>query len=203
MKDQWYGDNRDLVKWTVLLGIAGRFKATEILQVLYHSPTNWAQIEIDGKHVPIPTELIKHFRDVRSIVSLECGLKIEIFDHPFANGADERKRYLQGLIAKTAARREVSPLIVFLDPDTGLEPASGNFDLTHVREHEVRAIWEGMGAKDILVLYQHQDNRAGREWIDRKRLQFALALNVDDSSVRKAFAPRIASDVVFYFLQRA
>ena len=34
MKDEWYGDNRDLVKWGALLELARRFDASCIIQVL-------------------------------------------------------------------------------------------------------------------------------------------------------------------------
>ncbi|WP_157844579.1 hypothetical protein [Dehalococcoides mccartyi] len=33
MKDKWYGDKRDLVKWGVLLTLAKMFSARRILQV--------------------------------------------------------------------------------------------------------------------------------------------------------------------------
>jgi hypothetical protein len=42
MKDEWYGDKRDLVKWGVLLHLAATFKATRILQVPYYGQANGA-----------------------------------------------------------------------------------------------------------------------------------------------------------------
>jgi len=39
MRDKWYADNRDLVKWGVLLTLAERHAAKHILQVLYYRPT--------------------------------------------------------------------------------------------------------------------------------------------------------------------
>jgi hypothetical protein len=35
MRDIWYGDRRDLVKWGVLVELAARHDARHILQVLY------------------------------------------------------------------------------------------------------------------------------------------------------------------------
>jgi len=202
MKDQWYGDNRDLVKWTVLLELATKYKVTNVLQVLYYSPTNWGQIEIEGEQVPIPAELLKHFRDVNSICNLDRKLKIETFKEPFTNDATARKNYLETLI-RTVRDRDVGPSIVFLDPDTGLEPNGGQFNSTHVTGDEVQEIWKALREGDLLVFYQHQDNRAGREWIERKRTQFANAIKIDIALVKKAHAPRIANDVAFYFIQKA
>jgi hypothetical protein len=36
MRDKWYVDNRDLVKWGILLRLAERYAAKHILQVLYY-----------------------------------------------------------------------------------------------------------------------------------------------------------------------
>jgi hypothetical protein len=51
MKDQWYADNRDLVKWGVLLELCRQFHAIRILQVLCYRPSDWQEknLKIDGK----------------------------------------------------------------------------------------------------------------------------------------------------------
>ena len=64
MRDTWYSDNRDLLKWGVLLTLAERFAAKHILQVLYYRSTDWAGIELDGEQVPLPPAVIQHFRRV-------------------------------------------------------------------------------------------------------------------------------------------
>jgi len=38
VKDKWYGDKRDLVKWGILLTLAKMFSARRILQVAYYRP---------------------------------------------------------------------------------------------------------------------------------------------------------------------
>ncbi len=38
MRDKFYGDNRDIVKWGVLPELSERYKCAEILQVLYYRP---------------------------------------------------------------------------------------------------------------------------------------------------------------------
>ena len=39
MRDQWYADNRDLVKWGILLRLAERYATKHILQILYYRTT--------------------------------------------------------------------------------------------------------------------------------------------------------------------
>ena len=46
MKDIWYADNRDIIKWSVLLRLAEQYKAAQILQVAYYRPSRFATIEI-------------------------------------------------------------------------------------------------------------------------------------------------------------
>ena len=201
MRDKFYGDNRDLVKWGTLIEVAHRYDCKHILQVLYFRPSQLAQIEIDGKQVEIAEEIFKHFRDSSSIRSLEFeNLRIDVFSEEFVN----RPRYLDATCLAIRSRKFV-PGVVFLDPDTGLEPESGNYDSKHVREVEVREIWKFLRPGDVLVLYQHQDNRSGKEWIERKRTQFAQALEIIDplaKRVKLAYAPDIAQDVAFYFVRK-
>jgi hypothetical protein len=71
MRNQWYGDNRDLVKWGVLLELARRHRAKHILQVLYLRPTTWELLEIDGEQVELATAVVQHFRSAISILAIQ------------------------------------------------------------------------------------------------------------------------------------
>jgi len=51
VRDLYYADNRDLVKWGVLVELGARHGARHILQVLYYRPTEWPNLEIDGEAV--------------------------------------------------------------------------------------------------------------------------------------------------------
>ena len=66
MRDTWYGDERDLIKWGVLIRLAGFFEAQRILQLAYYRPTQFAQVVIDGQGYDIPEEVIAHFRNLRT-----------------------------------------------------------------------------------------------------------------------------------------
>jgi hypothetical protein len=87
--------------------------------------------------------------------------------------------------------------IVFLDPDTGLEPRNPKFE--HVLEKEAKAVFDALKSDDVFVFYQHQTNRNGSPWIEEKRKQLAGALEIPQKEVKIASGQKIAHDVVFYY----
>ncbi|MGA3102593.1 MAG: hypothetical protein ABSD61_12090 [Terracidiphilus sp.] len=199
MRDKWYGDKRDLVKWATLIELAQRFGSKHILQVLYYRPTAWMKVEVDGKNIEIPIEVTTHLRDVRAICGMKCDPQIELVEVEFDN--DKRQEFLETL-KETIKSRIKLPGIVFLDPDTGLEPESGRFGPTHVRSVELLEIWESLSVGDVLVLYQHQTNRKGVDFVGPKKRQFAQAIGTTVERAKHAYAPSIARDVAFLFAEK-
>jgi hypothetical protein len=195
MRDIWYADNRDLIKLGVLFRLAEKYEAARIIQVVYYRPSNFGQIEIDGQQMTIPEEVMAHFRNVRAVGSIDSHIRVAVFDPVFQN----RQTYLQAVLALLPAYAG-ERCVVFLDPDTGLEPQTPS--LEHVLGTEVNAIWMNMKAGDVLVFYQHQTNRAGQPWIPQKHAQLAEALGVSQASVKIASGDAIARDVVFFFVQK-
>jgi hypothetical protein len=195
MKTVWFGDKRDLVKWGALIHLARQRNASVIVQVCFLNPYRLPRITLDGKAVPLPPEVIEHFRSLRSVERLSSQVTISVFDRRLKN----RRRYLKAVlefIEKFAGQRRV----VFLDPDTGLTP--GKTDSTHVSEAEVGQVWSALAPEDTIVLYQHQTNRKGMPWIQPKRKQFASAIGLPTASVKIAKGSRIAHDVVFYYASK-
>jgi hypothetical protein len=193
MQDQWYGDNRDLVKWGTLLELARRYRVKQVLQILYHRSNTWSPIEIDEESVPIPDEVIQHFRDTKSICTLNSPVPVEVLSEAFS----DRVQYLKYVIGEILGRKAIKK-IVFLDPDTGLEPRGGHPNLKHVLEGELEMIWNSLSRGDVLVFYQHQPHIP--DWINTKKRQFSEAIRASDA--KRAYAPLIAPDVVFFFAQR-
>jgi hypothetical protein len=196
MRDRWYGDKRDLIKWGVLLRLAGSFEARRILQLAFYRASEFGQLVIDGQAQDIPEEVIAHFRNLRTIGSIGSEIRVTVFDPAF----EDRATHLQAVLALLRAFAQ-ERCIVFLDPDTGLE--SQNPSLDHVLNDEASAIWNNMKSGDVFVFYQHQTNRAGQPWIEPKRNQLAEALHLQPDAVKMAQAPDIANDVVFFFSQKA
>ncbi len=68
MRDKYYSDDRDLVKWAVLTHIASTYKLQTILQVPY-----WRQEKAQphftfmGKRLPVSDRVWSFFRDIHHI----------------------------------------------------------------------------------------------------------------------------------------
>ena len=197
MRNKWYSDNRDLVKWSVLLILAEKYQCTRILQIACFIPSEYGTIEIDGQEHEIPPEVLLHFRDIRKIQSMTSHPQISVLDSVFEN----RKSYFES-VKKYIASFSGDRCVVFLDPDTGLEPA-GKSCFKHILNEEVRSIWNDLPADWLLVFYQHQTNRSGNPWIEDKRKQFANAISVPLGEVKVASGMKIASDVVFFYVLKS
>jgi hypothetical protein len=195
MRDKWYGDNRDLIKWGVLLELSRRHGAKHILQVLYFRKTDWGELEVDGELVELPTEVLRHFRTATSISSITCPAQVETIAEIFR----DRGNYLQLVLDRIRSRVQ-SPGIVFLDPDTGLEPRVAG--LQHVLEEELAKIWILLRPRDLIVFYQHQTNRNGAAWIQPKKEQFERVLSITAGTAKLARAPKIAPDVAFFYAEK-
>jgi hypothetical protein len=205
MRDEWFGDNRDLLKWTILIEIARRHHCERILQVLYRRSTKWGQIEFDGTRIGISTEVTRRFRDCASISHLKCEPLIEVIAEDFK----DHGRYLDCIIAQIGAWRNGRG-IAFLDPDTGLQPENGTCKAEHVRSADVLRIWNHLRRGDVLALYQHALRI--KDWRELKRKQLAKTLERAEPSngrVRAAFADkqpkgisRLPVDVAFFFAQK-
>ena len=88
--------------------------------------------------------------------------------------------------------------VVFLDPDTGLEPKRGGH-AEHVLESEACQFWTVLPTGSLFVIYQHKTNRNNKPWIEEKRSQLARAISIPVEQIRTASGPKIAGDVVFFF----
>lgn len=196
MKNCWYGDNRDLVKWSVLMHLAKINSASRILQIAYFQEHSFPKVEIDKEERDIPEEIQTHFRDVRNIHELSSPIKVNVFSKVIA----DRKQYI--LEAKEfIALYPEDRCIVFLDPDTGLEPTRPN--LKHVLNKEANEFWKSLKVGDMLVLYQHQTNKNGRPWEEPKRLQFERAICAPKGSVKVGRGLKLAKDVVLFYVRKA
>jgi len=196
MRNRWYGDNRDLMKWSVLIHLATRYNAKRILQIAYFREDDIEHVEIDDTKIDIPAEVKTHFRNIRKIETLCSQVNISVFDKVFADRnqyIDEAKRFISSFKGERC--------IVFLDPDTGLEPERPS--LNHVLDSEVKTLWNALESLDVLVLYQHQTNRRGEPWENAKRMQFAKAIDVPEGNVKIGRGPQLTHDVALLYVQRS
>lgn len=202
MRRQWYGDKRDIAKWSILLQLARDEGLAEVVQILWlrpDEPMDWTQADGD---VPlrevaprIRDAVWEHFRPGLSAVEnirIE-GINIRV---PLPAREVEGGRARLGYADATlACLGEIGrPALVFLDPDTGLAPGSDPKP-AHVSSSETRRYWDALRSGDWLVLYQH--HWRSKTWKEECTERFADAVGISISGVCCLSLPKIAHDVVF------
>ena len=195
MRDQWYGDNRDLVKWSALVYLARREAVSAILHVAMYRPGS-APAPLATAHgkVDPPAEVFRHFRDLDDIqrLGVATGLAIEVVKEPFA----DRIAYFGRVCERVRAPRGGS-LLVLLDPDVGLAPEIHGPE--HVTSTEVAAVFAALRSGDLLVCYQHA--RRQKDWRGRARRAFANAPGMPSFEV-EVLQSEVARDVLLLAVKK-
>jgi hypothetical protein len=195
VKERWFADDRDLVKWSALLHFARAHSLTRIIQVAYARADERPQVTIGEQVVAVDDVVWNFFRDLQRIRQLGAtvGIPIDVIDETF----DPKKRdaYQQRVIDILAEGRD-GPTLLFLDPDTGLQPMRASAE--HVAREEVQACWQQLAADDWLALYQHA--RHDKIWLeDVQRELSGLCDGVPVDLVRSA---EIGKDVALLFARK-
>jgi hypothetical protein len=84
MRDWWYGDKRDIVKWGTIAYLAKEYSISRVLHVaLYRSDRSIFHLIIDDStdRPELPMEVICHFRDIDEIDRLAEKLQLRIEIH--------------------------------------------------------------------------------------------------------------------------
>ena len=195
MRDQWYGDNRDLVKWSALVYLARREAVSAILHVAMYRPGP-APAPLATAHgkVDPPAEVFRHFRDLADIqrLGVATGLAIEVVKEPFT----DRTAYFGRVCERVRAPRGGS-LLVLLDPDVGLAPEIHGPE--HVTSTEVAAVFAALRPGDLLVCYQHA--RRQKDWRGRARRAFANAPGMPSFEV-EVLQSEVARDVLLLAVKK-
>ena len=207
MRDCWYGDKRDLVKWASLVFLAGRHRVARILQVAFYRPeVDSFRLEIGRAEADFPPEIIQHFRKLERIEKLPLArTKIEVFKELFGNHPKSRPsqaarhHYFTRLISRVRSLRQAR-LIVFLDPDTGLAPRRKPSE-KHVSPDEVRRVFEALKPGDWLAFYQHSHRK--RTWRTVRRREFSRAARVREARVRTCQCLDVAPDVALFLVEKS
>ncbi|MBN1643503.1 MAG: hypothetical protein JW856_01585 [Dehalococcoidales bacterium] len=202
MQDEYYGDKRDLVKWSGLFYLCKdkNKRIRNIMWVLFYVRTEWEKVKIqfDGEEKPLQKPVVKHFRSLGDIKKLgeQESVDIILCDEEFRN--DERSKYMKNVVQKCKSLRGTK--IVFLDPDNGLASPNSHAKVKHVTSDDVARIWSGLKHNDLLVIYQHFFRKSS--WKQEKRRQFADACGCPFDAVHQWDAQGIAKDVVFFYAKK-
>lgn len=171
MKDQWFGDARDLIKWGTAVRLVRRERLCWVLQIAFKTLELVAPVleSVSGTE-PIDDGVLRFFRDIRRASELgeKLGIPIVVHDEPFPGAG--RAQYVDGVI-RAIQGRGLGPGLVLLGPDTGLSDRPSD---RHVSPAEVAAIWQVPSPGDCLMVYQHAHRT--RTWVERRSKQLRAVL---------------------------
>ena len=194
MRDRWYGDDRDVVKWSALVHLARREVVSDILHVaMYRTDPSPAPLATARGRADLPNEVLRHFRNLDHMQRLAAatGLGIEVVKEPFV----DRAAYFSRVCTRVQAHH--GSVLVFLDPDIGLAPEVPGPE--HVASAEVAAVFESLRPGDLLVCYQHA--RRQKDWRGRARRAFANAPGLPSFDV-EVLRSELARDVLLLAVKK-
>ncbi len=163
MKNQYFGDNRDLFKYDLLLRIAQGMlqlrRNIEIISMLTPDDGSRQGNQVDRSRAKAGTknerlrrfldkclsEDRRHVKEIEKYFSSE-GMRARVNDESFSH--DGRRQYFRRVVG-----RGFRSALVFIDPDIGLEiKRSGE---KHCLRDEVQLIYDVMDSDSVFVIYQH------------------------------------------------
>jgi hypothetical protein len=173
MQRNWFGDERDLWKWTVAIRTARRVEA-EIVYVAMMQ-TNKRDQRCD--YEPVVRDFFRGEHSLEDIPDLgvRAGLRIIPFLESYTR--PKWKEYFEPIITHLVSRSPSTRSVVLMDPDTGLW--SGNPTTRHVRQDELQRIWQEIRPGDVLLVYQHQQREGGWDRASAKKLAACLQVAPD------------------------
>ena len=195
MRQEWYGNDRDLVMWCALVHLAEREQVQSVIQVAMCRPDGeMPQLQTSRGRVRPPEAVAAHFRDLQDIRRLGevTGLSIEVLREPFS----DRRRYFSRVVDRVRVPRE-TPLLLFLDPDIGVVAEQAGPE--HVSSEEVATLFEALQPGDLLVCYQH--GRRHKDWRGQARRAFANAPGLPSFDVEVLTSER-ARDVLMLAVRK-
>jgi hypothetical protein len=197
MRERWYGDRRDLVKWSCLLDLATKNQLRRIVYVVcLRADTTERDTLTQTFGSEITRAVWNHFRDLDSSGALaeQLGIQCDIVDQLFPASGDARRLYWDAV--SEAVSEGPRPSLVFVDPDTGLGSSTSG---THVGADELQLVWGLLEAGECLVFYQHAWRV--QDWRNQARRRFAAALDVPEGQVG-CIHSEVSKDVVFLVSQK-
>ncbi len=195
MREVWYSDNRDLVKWATLIHVARAHQVRSIVQVPYWRPESTRpHFVFQNTRTPVPDEVWSFFRDIRQVERLgkKCGIDVRVVIDQFSHG--DRGAYAKAV--KRHLDKSKHPALLFLDPDTGIEPKTAS--VKHTTREEIASHWGELKKREWLVLYQHA--RRERSWIESVTDQ--LSTLCVGSRIEVARSEEIGKDVAFFCVEK-
>lgn len=215
MKDQYFGDIRDLFKYDLIKSIieqTGTFQGTSIIPMLTkyeeRSDGNKRDFEIAKKNNrpgTFNTNLIRFLEPYkenevkkRQIKDIGIYFKSICLNTIFYEGKDDTKYFENKIRSEYFSNVPVKLLtksLIFIDPDIGLQIKKSTEK--HLNFEEVKYLYNHMDENSILMIYQHFPRyRKNKEYMPEGRLKKLMEICIDK--------PIYISDseIMFFFLAK-
>ena len=193
MRRQWFGDNRDYVKWSCI-----RAEATDALAVVYGP-----MLREDSHSGERLDPKVKQFFDKPKNFSVISELFPAGFSYlPHTYEVDNSDRYFDRFEELITDAQQESKVLVFLDPDTGIQPRKSKPGNAHLLESDMKRVCQQLRAGEKLVVYQHASREAGWREVRSKDLM-ALAATMGTCLGEPYHEEKTAKDVCFFVFTKA
>lgn len=176
MRDEFVGDDRDLLKWSLVLELAEPER-----HILYVPMYRRDARLLSGEHA-IREDVREFFRKdrVKSVATL-APRRFDVVSWDEYNDS-ERNEYFGAICQFLSGRAESVQHAVFIDPDTGIQSSKPNSK--HVRDAQLAMIWSSLRPMDLLIVYQHAPQNRLYNWVKKKTQQFAAAIGISAENVQ-------------------
>ena len=191
MRKQWFGDARDYVKWNFIFT-----ESQPDYVVCYIAMARPDEI---ATHInPAVKAFFDKYKNLELAGEMFAGRFRTLLREYRARDSDAYFDEVKTLIIATQPSGKV---VIFADPDTGVEPRGRATD-KHIRLSDVHRIARLLRNGDKLIIYQHAPIMRRPTWI-QDSMDRILAENWSGSfRLRHHFDLPCASDVFFLVLER-
>ncbi len=148
MNIMWFGDNPDLMKWTLVRQIL-KANGANLVYIPYLNENS----EVTGRIKDVVDPGVwEYFKSIERLIGLlkVVSRKTKVVWQGFDHSA--RDTYLRRVV-DVVRQRDAGPVVVFFDPDTGIE--KGHLGPHHASNRELKTVWERIKPGDSVLLYQH------------------------------------------------
>ncbi len=192
MRLRWVGDSRDYVKWDCVHENAEA-------RLVFYVPMLRSGVDPVCKHA----EVQRHFDQRKSLDQFRelFPNRFEVFAFPRGEYSTKvAGEYFSSVVTRLSELQRMGKVLVFIDPDTGVEPTSGAND-EHVRGKDLRTVWKALRPGDKLIVYQHASRSAS--WRDALRTRAGEFLMIGPGRLPDPyFTEKLAKDVCFLVLEK-
>ncbi|MFC1988526.1 hypothetical protein ACFLVJ_01670 [Chloroflexota bacterium] len=205
MKNQYFGDNKDLFSYDLIYrimrdGLVSHFSFIPMLTEpdanSYGGKTDRNKAKVGAKNIELVNFLDECIRegkrDIKQLENFFDGYGIDMTIYPESEGhfSHRHRREYFALIKDELLNKS----LIFVDPDNGLEVARSREQ--HLLFDEVRHLYDRMDESSILMLFQHFPREDHHEYLHRRSEELAELVSGED--------PVCIDDdeIIFFFLTK-